>query len=161
MAAPHSWTPEQDDIIRAGRTGDVRLSYAEIAAKLGRRSSTCQARAYKLKIEASHRSRADWTEEQDQIIREGRRGPKPVPYSVLAEEFGYTAAQVAGRAMRLGCPVRDMTALPPLEEAPKNPGLRRCLGHCGKQFHSPDRSRVRLCDGCKGGHANGLPAGWL
>lgn len=40
-----------------------------------------------------------------------------------------------------------------------NVGEVKCLGGCGKTFHSPDRLRIRICPECKKRHRQGgLPS---
>lgn len=50
-----AWSQEQDDVILAGRTGDVRRSYTAIAAELGRGAATIFERAKVLGIEIKAR----------------------------------------------------------------------------------------------------------
>ena len=108
---------------------------------------------------------ARWTPEQDAALCAARTGDKPLSFHKLGKVLGLAPSTVHNRAIVLKlCDPSTETRKPAYQAKPKpasNGGMRRCLGHCGRQFRSPDVRLVQLCDGCKGGHANGLPDGWL
>lgn len=62
---------------------------------------------------------------------------------------------------RASRPRRVVERMKPAIEATRSLGGKRpCMGICGRSFHSPDKSRIRICAECKSSAVYSLPGGW-
>jgi hypothetical protein len=93
-------------------------------------------------------SRRRFTQDEDQKILMMSSTGKT--FGFMARELARNPSSVKYRLMFLRSHSGIPVAAPRRSKAPIDlSGVVRCLGGCERQFHSPDRMRIRICPHCK------------